>query len=90
MVATLPQSSLFSRLAMGKFKLCFSRMLKGSVVFLCGDTRDCFLQVIFTEPVVIAACEFLEQSASSVAQAVTLVGYVFFWISFYLMIGLEW
>lgn len=28
------------------------------------------------EPIVVTACEFLEQSASSVAQAVTLVGYV--------------
>ena len=37
-----------------------------------------FLQVMFSEPIVITACEFLEQSASSVAQAVTLVGYVFF------------
>ncbi|KAK7345219.1 hypothetical protein VNO77_15803 [Canavalia gladiata] len=31
-------------------------------------------EVIFSEPIVITACEFLEQSASSVAQAVTLVG----------------
>lgn len=31
-------------------------------------------EVIFSEPVVITACEFLEQSASSVAQSVTLVG----------------
>ncbi|KAI4348874.1 hypothetical protein L6164_009542 [Bauhinia variegata] len=31
-------------------------------------------EVIFSEPVVITACEFLEQSASSAAQAVTLVG----------------
>ncbi|KAF7804221.1 protein virilizer-like protein [Senna tora] len=31
-------------------------------------------EVIFSEPVVIIACEFLEQSASSVAQSVTLVG----------------
>ncbi|KAK4272667.1 hypothetical protein QN277_021186 [Acacia crassicarpa] len=31
-------------------------------------------EVIFSEPVVITACEFLEQSASSVTQSVTLVG----------------
>ncbi|KAK7278744.1 hypothetical protein RJT34_23780 [Clitoria ternatea] len=31
-------------------------------------------EVIFSEPIVITACEFLEQSASSVAQSVTLVG----------------
>ncbi|ESW17779.1 hypothetical protein PHAVU_007G267500 [Phaseolus vulgaris] len=31
-------------------------------------------EVIFSEPIVITACEFLEQSASSVAQAVSLVG----------------
>ncbi|KAJ7957710.1 Embryo defective protein [Quillaja saponaria] len=31
-------------------------------------------EVLFSEPIVITACEFLEQSASSVAQAVTLVG----------------
>ncbi|CAL0299449.1 unnamed protein product [Lupinus luteus] len=31
-------------------------------------------EVVFSEPIVITACEFLEQSASSVAQAVTLVG----------------
>ncbi|RZC25775.1 protein virilizer homolog [Glycine soja] len=31
-------------------------------------------EVMFSEPIVITACEFLEQSASSVAQAVTLVG----------------
>ncbi|KAK7268102.1 hypothetical protein RIF29_20789 [Crotalaria pallida] len=31
-------------------------------------------EVLFAEPVVVTACEFLEQSASSVAQAVTLVG----------------
>lgn len=30
--------------------------------------------MIFSEPIVITACEFLEQSASSVAQTVTLVG----------------
>lgn len=42
------------------------------------DQRFCVLQVIFSEPIVITACEFLEQSASSVAQTVTLVGYVLF------------
>ncbi|XP_027363282.1 protein virilizer homolog isoform X3 [Abrus precatorius] len=31
-------------------------------------------EVVFSEPIVITACEFLEQSASSVAQSVTLVG----------------
>ncbi|KAL1369387.1 protein virilizer homolog isoform X1 [Arachis hypogaea] len=31
-------------------------------------------EVIFSEPIVITACEFLEQSASSVAQSVALVG----------------
>ncbi|XP_017414401.1 protein virilizer homolog isoform X2 [Vigna angularis] len=31
-------------------------------------------EVIFSEPIVITACEFLEQSASSVAQAVALIG----------------
>ncbi|QCE05165.1 Virilizer [Vigna unguiculata] len=31
-------------------------------------------EVIFAEPIVITACEFLEQSASSVAQAVALIG----------------
>ncbi|XP_028185575.1 protein virilizer homolog [Glycine soja] len=31
-------------------------------------------EVMFSEPIVITACEFLEQTASSAAQAVTLVG----------------
>ncbi|CAL0317010.1 unnamed protein product [Lupinus luteus] len=31
-------------------------------------------EVVFLEPIVITACEFLEQSAASVSQAVTLVG----------------
>lgn len=31
-------------------------------------------EVLFTEPVVISACEFLEQNASSTSQSVTLVG----------------
>lgn len=33
------------------------------------------LQVIFSEPVVITACEFLEQNASSICPAVKLMGY---------------
>ncbi|KAJ0027673.1 hypothetical protein Pint_36157 [Pistacia integerrima] len=33
-------------------------------------------EVLFAEPIVITACEFLEQNASSASQAVTLVGYV--------------
>lgn len=48
-----------------------------SFFFLFGVTKIWFLQVVFSEPIVITACEFLEQSASSVAQAVTLVGYAF-------------
>lgn len=32
-------------------------------------------QVIFSDPVVITACEFLEQNASSICPAVKLVGY---------------
>lgn len=35
-----------------------------------------FLQVIFAEPIVINACEFLEQNASSASPVITLVGYV--------------
>ncbi|XP_031283735.1 protein virilizer homolog [Pistacia vera] len=31
-------------------------------------------EVLFAEPIVITACEFLEQNASSASQAVTLVG----------------
>jgi len=60
--------------------------------FLVGEvTESRFLQVIFSEPIVITACEFLEQSASSVAQAVSLVGYVtfvffFFFLSWFGMI----
>jgi len=45
-------------------------------------TESPFLQVIFAEPIVITACEFLEQSASSVAQAVALIGYVIFVLGF--------
>lgn len=30
---------------------------------------------MFSEPVVITACEFLEQNAASASQAVSLVGY---------------
>jgi hypothetical protein len=46
--------------------------------------------VIFAEPVIITACEFLEQNASSSSQAVSLVGYVLFltvcsYISFYIL-----
>ena len=33
-------------------------------------------QVLFAEPVVITACEFIEQNASSTSQAVALAGYV--------------
>lgn len=33
--------------------------------------------MIFAEPVIITACEFLEQNASSSSQAVSLLGYVF-------------
>lgn len=33
--------------------------------------------MIFAEPVIIIACEFLEQNASSSSQAVSLLGYVF-------------
>jgi len=52
--------------------------------FLVGEvTESRFLQVIFSEPIVITACEFLEQSASSVAQAVSLVGYVTFVFFFF-------
>ncbi|MED6107578.1 hypothetical protein PIB30_015327 [Stylosanthes scabra] len=35
---------------------------------------NCSVKVIFSEPIVITACEFLEQNASSVAQSVALVG----------------
>lgn len=35
-----------------------------------------FFQVLFAEPIVITACEFLEQNASSSSQVVPLVGYV--------------
>ncbi|CAN1277698.1 Protein virilizer homolog [Linum perenne] len=33
-------------------------------------------EVLFGEPVVITACEFLEQNAPSASQVVSLVGYV--------------
>ncbi|GAV91598.1 hypothetical protein CFOL_v3_34991 [Cephalotus follicularis] len=33
-------------------------------------------EVLFGEPIVITACEFLEQSTSSASQAVSLLGYV--------------
>ncbi|KAE9465648.1 hypothetical protein C3L33_02442, partial [Rhododendron williamsianum] len=33
-----------------------------------------FFQVIFAEPIVITACEFLEQNATSASSVVTLIG----------------
>lgn len=61
----------------------FNLWVLGCVLILIS----CFSQVLFAEPVVITACEFLEQNASSASQAVSLVGYVKL-VSFLQFVGL--
>ena len=75
--------SLVENLETMNFELCFYVViLFGLARFFVGFSmthqplpRNMFLQAVFSEPVVFTACEFLQQSASSVAQAVKLAGY---------------
>lgn len=55
----------------------FKLLIWSSVAYNAWTILSQWTQVIFAEPVVITACEFLEQNAASASHSVSLVGYVF-------------
>lgn len=57
-------------------RLCYDQVCYS--LYILDKQLKCSLnlsQVLFSEPVVITACEFIEQNASSICPAVKLMGY---------------